>query len=104
MQPGLGAIRVVELQNDNALRVPIAFQGFARSAADDVFAAILLDRRTCRFLVFFVLDRFGYFELDDNVGRHALPSVRPLPSRNYDPGDDAGDGANNRAKSERKRW
>src|SRR5467141_4021380 len=103
MEPSLSAVSVVELQNDDAFRIPITFQDFAWSAADDVFAPVLLHCRTGSSLVFFVLYRLGYFQVDDDVSRHVLSCARPLPSRNHDPGYDAGNGTNDRAESERKR-
>jgi len=46
IEPGFGAFHVFKLQNNNAFRIPIAFQRFAGAAAHNIFTAVLLHRRT----------------------------------------------------------
>ncbi len=52
VEPFPGAISRFEFKHHDALRFPVAFQHFCFTAADDVFAAVLLHGRTGELLVF----------------------------------------------------
>src|SRR5947199_1813262 len=70
IQPLLCALHRFELEHDNALRLPIAFERLRRPAADNVLAAIFFHGRAGEFLVFLVAGWIDYVEFDDHVGRH----------------------------------
>src|SRR4029077_9769065 len=70
IEPFFGALHRVELQHDDAFRVPIAFERFGRAAAYDVFAAILFHGRTGELLVFFVTSRIDNIDFNDHVSAH----------------------------------
>lgn len=82
IEPGFGALRVLKLQNDDAFRLPIAFQRFAGAAADNVFSAILRHCRARALFVFFVADGIGDVDFDDDVGWHVLRCCQSLAARN----------------------
>ncbi len=52
VEPFPGAVRRLKFKHYDALRLPVAFQHFCFTAADNVFAAVLLHGRTGEFLVF----------------------------------------------------
>ena len=70
IQPLLCALHGFKLKHNDALRFPIAFKHFSSTAADDVFAAVLLDGRACEFLVFLVTGRIQNVDFNDHICRH----------------------------------
>jgi len=70
IEPFLGAVRRLELKNDDPLRVPIPFQHFGFSAAHDVFAAVFFDGRAGKIFVLFISNRIDNVDIDDDVGGH----------------------------------
>ena len=72
VQPFLSACHVFELQDDDALRMPVAFQRFRlRRRGQCICRRIFLRLRRPDSL-FFVTDRIRYFDFDNNVGCHDL--------------------------------
>ena len=54
IEPLFSTLRRFELEQDNALRVPVTFEYFGFAAAHDVFASVFFYGRTGEVLVFFV--------------------------------------------------
>jgi hypothetical protein len=75
VEPFFGPLHRVELEHDNALRVPIAFEHFGFATADDIFAAVLMNRRGGLLFVFFVADWINNFDFDNHVSWHFLDRI-----------------------------
>ncbi len=70
IEPFLGAFHGIELENDESLRLPIAFDNFGRAAAHDIFTTAFPDAFGGQFLVFFVAFWFEDFNFNNYVGGH----------------------------------
>jgi len=65
IEPVFGALHRPELQNDDALRFPIAFERFDRAAANNVFASIFFHGRASELLVFLVASWIDDVDFND---------------------------------------
>src|SRR5215475_11167991 len=72
VEPFLGAVRGFEFKHHDALRLPIAFQRFRFSAADDVLAAVFFHGRTSELFVFLVPNGIENFDFNDDIGGHGV--------------------------------
>ena len=89
-------------KNNEALRFPIAFQRLAHASSDNVFPPILLHRRGRLLFVFFVTDRIGNFDFDNDVGWHQLSCRQSFAPRNHNSRNDGRCQANGGAEPQRK--
>src|SRR5262249_42706088 len=83
VQPLFGALRRIELEDDNTFGLPLAFEHFGFAAAHDVFSAVLFHGSTGELLVFFIADRIEDLDFDDDVSGHE--SVKGLKREIYGP-------------------
>ena len=70
IEPILGAPHRLELEHDDAFRVPIAFENFSPPTAHNVLAAILLNGRTRGLFVIAIANRIDDIDVHNHVGGH----------------------------------
>src|SRR5438105_9188697 len=70
IQPFLGALHGRKFENNDALRFPIAFEHFGLAAANNIFAAVLVNGCRGLLFVYLVADWIGYLDFDNHIRGH----------------------------------
>jgi len=72
------ARQIFELDDDQAIWLPIAFANFGRATSYKIRAAEFSDYRVRKLSIEFVLGRIGYLDVNYNVRGHLLPHLLRL--------------------------
>ena len=70
VEPLFGPVHRGKFEDHNALRIPIAFEYFGFTAANDVFATFGMNGGRRLLFVFFITDWVGHFDFNNYIGRH----------------------------------
>ena len=70
VQPFFRAFHGWKFENNNALRLPIAFEHFGFAAPNNIFAAVLVNGCRVLLLLFFVADRIDNLDFYNHVSGH----------------------------------